>query len=191
MKRLMVHLHNVKEELWIHEVIEQVEKEKELEPDCDNPPPIRTEEAKPAPFSSLSDPIGYNAKSVSAATTDRTTATDFQHQKALQLATMRSMPSENWKIDFGHKLALKVKAWTGCGECFAPFKSVAPTHNKDAMAIFWKFCHGSESVKTVASDSKLLNERNTLSVATLKASHVDNCCNARGVVVEIVPWGFS
>jgi len=185
MKRLTVHLNDVKEELWIHEAIEQVEKEKDSEPD--NPPPIRTEEAKPVPFSSLSDPIGHNAKSVSTATVDRITATDFQHRKALQLAKMRSTPSGIRKLDFGCKLAPKVKAWTGRGKCFAPFKSVAAMHNEDAMTIFWKFYHGSESIKTVASDLKLLNERNTLLGATLKAVHVDNCCNVRGVVVDIVP----
>jgi len=138
-------------------------------------------------FSSLSNPAGHNAKSVSVAAVDRIMATDFQHRKALQLAKMRSIKSETWKLDFGYKLAPKAKVWTGRGKCFAPFKSVAAIHNEDAMTVFWKFCSGSESIQLVVPDLKRLHERNPLLGSKLKATCVDNCCNVRGVLIEATP----
>jgi len=141
---------------------------------------------KPPAFSQLTDPIRYNARVVSKSTTDRIKLSDYVRRRKLQLAKMRSIPSRIWKIDFGYKLAPKIKVHTGRGKPFSPYKSIASIQQEDALTTFWKAYPGSEGIDIMATDLKKLNKRNNMIGGHLEVVHVDNCCSVRNKLVKIL-----
>jgi len=149
-----------------------------------------TEEAaveKAPSFSSLTDPWQYNCRVVSKSTIDRIKLSDYQRRRSLQLSKMRAIPAKIWKIDFGYKLAGKIKVYNGKGKPFSPHKSIVNVQNEDALTIFWKAHPGAEGVEVMKKDLVQLNKRNQRLGSTTLLTHVDNCCQVRGKLQQIVP----
>jgi len=130
----------VKQELELEELLH--------DPDTPNADDnnVVAEEKKPPIFSSLENPVGFNCRTMSRSSIDRTILGDFQRRKPMQHAKMRSIPATVLKIDWHYKIAKKVKVYTGRGKCFAPFKSAVTIQNEDSLTAFWKFYPGSESI---------------------------------------------
>lgn len=147
-------------------------------------------EKKPPMFSTLDDPVGFNCRTTSRKSIDRTVLGDFQRRKPIQHAKMRSIPATVLKIDWHHKIAKKVKVHTGRGKCFAPFKSAVSIQNEDSLTVFWKFYPGSESMDTLERDLQLLKRRMEMLKSMVKGTHVDNCCHVRGKLQTIFPGSF-
>jgi len=138
------------------------------------PPPPK--EKKAPPFSSLNVRNQFNGRVISKATIDRIKSTDCQLRKSMQLAKMRSIIAKAWKIDWGYKLAPKIKVCTGRGKPFAPFNSIATVQNEDSLTLFWKCYPCSEGIDVMKDDLLRLKKHNNLLGEEVAVAWVDNCC---------------
>jgi len=139
------------------------------------------------PFSKLNDCCRHNARVISKATIDRTKATDYQRRKSMQIAKMRAITGQVWKIDWGYKIAPKIKVYTGRGKPYAPFKSMVSIQNEDSLTMFWKCYPCSEGIDAMEADLRLLSRRHTLHNTPVKATYVDNCCTVRSKLQKVIP----
>lgn len=142
--------------------------------------------AKPPPFSFLLDPMKFNCRTVPKSTINRILATDYKNRKELQDAKMQSIASEVWKIDFHYKIA--PRCMLAKERVFHHADGVGVNvQNEDALAIFWKFYPGLESLDVMREDLLALDRRNKRLRTTTKVAYVDNCCNVSNKMQEIVP----
>lgn len=105
----------------------------------------------------------------------------------MQIAKMRSITGEIWKIDWGYKIAPKIKVYTGRGKPCSPYKSVVSIQNEDCLTMFWKCYPCSEGIDGLEADLRLLERRHALRNKPVKGAYVDNCCLVRPKMQKIIP----
>jgi len=147
----------------------------------------RVPEPKIPTFSKLADPLHCDARVISKATVDRIKATDYQKRKSMQIAKMRSVTVHVWKIDWGYKIAPKIKVYTGQGKPCSPCRSVVSIQNEDSLTMFFKCCPCSEGIDAMEADLRLLLKRHKAHKKVVKVSYVDNCCSVRQKMQKITP----
>mgnify|MGYP000263817394 CR=1 FL=1 len=188
MQAIRLRTAKLEDDIRIQDVIEEGERNSPpaTTPAPRTPGPPNSEDS-PAPFSCLTDRRHYNSRTVSKSTIDRIKASDYQRRKSMQLAKMRSISGKAWKIDWGYKIAPKIKVYTGRGKPFAPHQSVCSVQQEDSLTVFWKCCPCSEGIDATKPDSIRLKKRNALLGETVEVAWVDNCCSVRPKLQEVMP----
>ena len=102
------------------------------------------------------------------------------------VAKMQGLRAQLLKIDFNYKIARKIKVYTGRGKSFSPFKCIATIQNEDTQTIWWGGIAGSESMSKLQPALRGIKERCQFLGSEIKGCYVDNCCNVRNKIVEVL-----
>ena len=137
-------------------------------------------------FSKMTDPVGYNARIISAGRIDQILLTDFLERKPVQQAKMVGKMSEIVKIDFEYKLPDNVYVYEGVGKCFRPYKSLCTVHNQDNQTVYWKVCAGGEAMDEITPGLIALRERQK-DHQEVKLVYVDNTDSVGDKLKAIFP----
>lgn len=131
-------------------------------------------------FSTFHDRNGYNGRFFSEYYVDHVLNSYFQQQKPGMKTRMCNLGGEILSLDFQYKAAHRVKVYVN-GKPFSPWKAMASILNEHAMAVWWGFLKGSESLSEIEPHLKALKKRldRVQGPEKLKVIYVDNCCNVR------------
>ena len=133
----------------------------------------------PSLFSEMTDPLGYNARFVTAGQVNSMQETEFGHRKPMQDAKMMGLSGQMLKIDWSYKVAGKTHVYTGPGQCFKPHTNILNVKNEDGLTLSWKAADGGESLLPLKPDLLRLKLRNARLNATTKGVYIDDCCKHR------------
>jgi len=148
-------------------------------------PASATPKRLPSLFSSMTDPLGYNARFLSAKQINSIQETEFRHRKPLQDAKMMGLTGSILKIDWSYKVAGKTYVYTRPGVCFKPYTNMRNVQNEDGLTLTWKMTSTGETLDTVKPDLLRLERRNKRQQITTKVVYINDCCKFRSGLKRI------